>query len=83
MYNGFIYIDKHNSTYDLTCVNGDVRLVGGTSNADGRVEMCYNRFWGPVCHSSWSTTDANVVCGQLGYQRKGTVRIRTCTCSLL
>lgn len=69
----YTYTDKENTTYDLSCANGDVRLIGGINQAEGRVEMCYNRFWGPVCHGSWSITDANVVCGQLGYQNKGTV----------
>ena len=56
---------------DTSCNNGDVRLVGGINELEGRVEICYNKMWGSVCHYSWSTYDANVVCKQLGYQPTG------------
>ena len=48
-----------------------MRLVGGASALDGRVEMCWNETWGTVCDQSWSSSDAKVVCGQLGYLRQG------------
>ena len=56
---------------DTSCNNGDVRLVGGINELEGRVEICYNMIWGSVCHNSWSTADANVVCKQLGHQPTG------------
>ena len=62
-----------NTSVDTSCSDGDVRLVGGINEAEGSVEMCYNKFWGSVCHRSWSTADANVVCKQLGYQSAGIV----------
>ena len=60
-----------NYTVDTSCNNGDVRLVGGISELQGQVEICYNKIWGSVCHNSWSRFDANVVCKHLGYQPKG------------
>ena len=60
-----------NYTVDTSCNNGDVRLVGGINELQGRVEICYNKMWGSVCHNSWSTYDANVLCKQLGYQPTG------------
>uniref|UniRef100_A0A1X7T6A2 Uncharacterized protein n=1 Tax=Amphimedon queenslandica TaxID=400682 RepID=A0A1X7T6A2_AMPQE len=62
---------------DLTCSDGDVRLIGGINDAEGRIEMCYNNFWGQVCDSSWDTTDANVLCRQLGYQATGATAFRS------
>ena len=44
-----------------------MRLVGGQSAYEGRVEVCLSQRWGTVNDDGWSTTDAQVVCRQLGY----------------
>ena len=53
------------------CTNGDVRLAGGLSSNQGRVEICYNNQWGTVCDNSFTNIDARVVCRQLGFPALG------------
>ena len=52
----------------VLCQDGGVRLVGGQSAYEGRVEVCLSQRWGTVTDSEWSAEDAQVVCRQLGYK---------------
>ncbi|XP_019854372.1 PREDICTED: scavenger receptor cysteine-rich domain superfamily protein-like [Amphimedon queenslandica] len=56
------------SLYDSAgseCTSGAVRLQGGSSSGEGRVEYCYNGYWSPFC--KMDPKAAMVACRQLGF----------------
>ena len=48
-----------------------VRLVGGNSYNEGRLEVRYNGQWGSVCYYGWNYQDTYVICRQLGFGTYG------------
>ena len=63
------------------CEDGDVKLVGGNTQYEGRVEVCINQVWGTVCSSGYYyywwlwyyNYNSNVICRQLGHMELGII----------
>ena len=62
-------------------MDGKLRLVGGPSTREGRVEMCYRGVWGSISDARWDNEDAAVTCSQLGFEQSG--MYNECDCIVL
>ncbi|XP_055087094.1 lysyl oxidase homolog 3B isoform X2 [Periophthalmus magnuspinnatus] len=47
-------------------LENSIRIVGGRTGYEGRVEVQVGSKWGTVCSTGWTTKEAMVVCRQLG-----------------
>ena len=66
----FYWILDINTPMD-NCNDGDIRLSGGNTQYEGKVEVCINRVWGGICSPGWGSFDSRVVCRQLGHLESG------------
>ena len=62
----FMHCSLDMNTLYGNCSDGDVRLSGGGSSNQGRLEVCINHAWGTVCNNGFSSEEALVACRQLG-----------------
>lgn len=67
-----LYVSHYYVIIEL-CTSGDIRIVSDTSSLSsfGRVDFCVDETWGTICDSSWTETEASVVCRQKGFSPYG------------
>ena len=67
--NPILYMYNHYA--DAQYRYGDIRLVGGSYQWEGRVEIFISGTWGTITDSEWTNNDAQVVCRKLGHFKAG------------
>ncbi|XP_013404386.1 scavenger receptor class A member 5-like [Lingula anatina] len=63
----WIVLKRFNKIFVIAAFQWPVRLVGGYSNREGRVEVYYNGRWGTVCDDGFGDIAARVICRMLGF----------------
>ena len=64
-------ICQGNTSAPTECEHGDIRLVGGQTSPEGRVEICVRGYWATPCASYWSITATKITCKVLGFPSNG------------
>ena len=47
--------------------DGDLRIIGGATHNEGRLEVYHDNEWGTICDDFFWRKDAKVACKQMGY----------------
>ena len=67
VHQSIIYVRMCMCSTDNDTTPLQLRLVGGTNEQQGRLEILYYGVWGYVCGWSFSFNSANVACRRLGF----------------
>ena len=68
-----VYIDESDTTTPVNTPAMKVRLQGGATPNQGRLEVFHDSAWGTVCDDYWNNSSAGVACRSLGFPG-GTVK---------
>ena len=63
-----LYVCTDMATGISPCNDGEIRLIGGSTPNQGKLEVCMNSAWGSVCDSVgvFTRDEAKIACRQLG-----------------
>ena len=68
-----VYIDESDTSTPVNIPGTKVRLQGGATPNQGRLEVFHDSAWGTVCDDYWNNSSAGVACRSLGFPA-GTVK---------
>ena len=69
-----------NFTHAAPCSDGDLKLVGGATKFEGRLEVCFEKRWGTIHGIGWGQTETEVACKQLGHSTSSMYMYACKTC---
>ena len=56
------------SAHNLQSISdAKIRILDGTGENEGRVEIMYQGIWGTICDDGWDDIDASIACKELGF----------------
>ena len=59
--------EKH--PFTTGTIESPVRLAGGSTPYEGRLEIFHDGRWGTVCNNAFDTSAAKIICNSIGYPR--------------
>jgi len=65
MYLPATFLAEYGCVYMTLIATFTVRLVGGTSPYEGRLEVLHDGVWGTVCDNGFTVDAAKVACGSI------------------
>ena len=54
---------------EASCSDGQIRLIEGYTENNGRVEICSNQRWETLNYNTWTSYNTMVACFELGFAR--------------
>ena len=61
----------HRASHNCYDREGEIRLAGGPSSREGRVDICVDGYWYTPCQDTWGIEETRVVCRELGFCQQG------------
>ena len=62
--------------YVADCEDGELTLIDGDTESEGRLEVCLDQRWGSIGSKGWTQLNTVVVCNYFGYETSGKVSVK-------
>ena len=65
------FSSQYISVGEPDCEHGSTRLVGGSREREGAVQVCFQGLWTSIISNSWNFSEARVACRSVGGDEYG------------